>query len=443
MMANNDLEIAFNNIRNKRSDLDLLFNYVNGPQPLKYSTERLTDYFNNINAHFELNWCSVIVDATLDRLQITGFDTKEKTTNAKLKVLFDKLHLDIEADKAHCASLSTSQAFVIVWKEADGQIVAYYNDPRLCCVIYEDANPRNKRFAAKWFNLTDGRQEITLYYTDRIEHWTSVKVQTGTGLDKASSFTMESAEANPFGVIPVFELKSQGEIFKVLTVQDAINKLMADMMVSSDFATAPLRWYIGNADPGTIKNAPNLWAWFPAGDGQGQQASVGQFDATGLNNYSVEMDNLANRMFVITRTPKHYLMSTGANISGEALLAMEAPLVKKCKKRQREFSSQWQDIAAFMLQLDGAIVDPSDISVIWDRVESIQPFTEAQARQLGVNTGIPLITLLKREGWTDAEIEGMQDDKKLQDKAEQTVAQAVLNDLRIEQNQQNPQDVNA
>jgi hypothetical protein len=112
---------------------------------------------------------------------------------------------------------------------------------------------------------------------------------------------------------------------------------------------------------------------------------------------------------------------------------MEAPLVKKCQKRQKYFASQWQDIAAFILQLDGVIIDPSDVTVVWDRAESVQPFTEAQTRQLGVNTGIPLITLLKREGWTEAEIKSMQDDQKLQDKARQTVAQAVLNDLRIRQ----------
>jgi hypothetical protein len=195
-------------------------------------------------------------------------------------------------------------------------------------------------------------------------------------------------------------------------------------MVSSDFATAPLRWYIGNSDPGTIKNSPNLWAWFPAGDGQGQQASVGQFEATGLNNYSVEMDNLANRIFVITRTPKHYLTNTGANISGEALLAMEAPHVKKCQKRQREFSSQWQDICAFMMQLDGVTVEPSNVSVIWDRVESVQPLTEMQIVQTATGAGIPLESALARAGWSKAEIDDIM-------KKKQAAQKMRLNAVRV------------
>ena len=432
-----DLDKAFNEIRSKRPQLDLMFSYADGPQPLKYSTERLTDYFRNINTHFELNWCSVIVDSTLDRIQLAGFDTEDDSINARMAILFDKLHLDIEADKAHHAALSTSQGYIIVWKEDDGEIVAFYNDPRLCAVFYDPAKPMKKTYAAKWFNRTDGTQEITLYYPQRLEHWVSAKVQTGTSVDKASAFTLEGTETNPYNVIPVFEITTQSEIVKVVTIQDAINKLFADMMVSSDFSTTPMRWYIGNADPGAVKNAPNLWAWFPAGDGQGQQSSVGQFDATGLNNFSVEMDNLANRMFVITRTPKHYLMTSGSNISGEALLAMEAPLVKKCQKKQRTFSAQWQDIAQFLLQLDGVTIDASTIWVMWDKIESTQPKTEAETVQIGVNTGIPLVTLLKRNGWGDDEIASMMDDKKAMDEATKTAGEALLNTLRI-RGQQNP-----
>jgi len=437
----NDLDLAFNEIRNKRAGLDTLFSYVDGPQPLKYSTERLAEAFENINTHFEINWCSVVVDATLDRVQLKGFDTKDEVSNARMALLFDRLHLDIEADRAHYAALSTSQAYLIIWKNADGEIEAYYNDPRLCAVFYDPASPRKKLFAAKWFNHSDGMQEITLYYPERLEHWISTKVQTGTAIDKSSAFTLQTTETNPYGVIPMFELRTAGEIYKILTDQDAVNKLFSDMMVTSDVSSAPMRYAISNSDPGNIKNGPNIWAWFPAGDGQGQAASVGQFPVADLSGYWVSMDNLANAIAIITRTPKHYFSMSGSNVSGEALLAMESPLVKKCKKRQREFGSQWQDIAAFMLQLEGVTIEPSQIFVVWERSESVQPKTEAEIRQLGVNTGVPLITLLRREGWGQDEIDAMLDDKKLQDKAEKTMAQALLNDLRIKQQQWNPQDV--
>ena len=436
--AQNDMEAAFNAIRAKRPSLDLLMSYYFGPQPLKYSTMQLAELFHNITAHFEINWCSLVIDAALDRIQLTGFDTDDKTVNAKLDKLFDRIHLDIQADKAHQNALITSQAYIIAWKDEDGVIECYANDPRLCAVFYDPEHPNKKTYAAKWFNRGDSSQEITLYYPDRIEHWGSPK--TTSSIDKASAFTFESVEANTYGVIPVFELKSPGEIFKVLSLQDAVNKLFSDLMVTSDAASIPQKFVISNADPGALKNGKNIIWWLPAGDNQGQNTSAGQFEAAPLQNFWDAIDPITNAIAIITRTPKHYFVSAGSNVSGEALLAMEAPLVAKCSKRQREFSAQWQDIAAFLAQLDGVTVVPSDVNVLWERVESLQPKTEAETNQILVNTGIPLITVLKDAGWSEEDILSMQEDQELQDKAKQTVAQSVLNALRIKQQQTNVTD---
>lgn len=425
-----NLKAAFDAIRNKRSDLDLLFSYYDGPQPLKYSTERLADTFQSINAHFDVNWCAVVVDSTLDRIGLAGFGTKNKDSaiNERLKLIFDKLHIDIEADKAHQASLTTSQGYVIVWQD-DGQTVLYYNDPRMCHVFYEDANPRKKRYAAKWFQHTDGRQEITLYYTDRIEHWISPK--SNGAIDKEGSFVFDVAESNTFGVIPVFELKSPGEIFKILTLQDAENKLFSDMMVAAEFGAFVQRYVISQSDPGTLKNAPNEIWWIPSGDGTGEGSQIGQFQTTDLNNYLAAMDKIAGYMAIITRTPKHYFMMTGADVSGEALLAMESGLIKKCQKRMELFEAQWQDIAAFIAQLDGMSITADDIDVIWGAVESTQPLTEMQVVQTGVNTGIPMEVLLKRRGWSQSDIDEITKAKQAADANAAKRLQDRLNAVRV------------
>lgn len=431
-----DLQEAFNTISNKRAGLDNLFNYMDGPQPLKYSTTKLQELFNDINAHFEMNWCSVVVDATLDRIQLEGFRvTNDEAATQKLQAVFDKLHLDLEADDAHKASLATSQAYIIVWKE-EGETAIYYNDPRLCHVFYEDSSPKKKRFAAKWFNRSGGGQEITLYYTDRIEHWTSQKQK----VQKASAFVLESSEGNTFGVIPVFDLKSEGEIFKVLTIQDAVNKLFDDMMVAGEFSAVLQKYVISQSDPGMLKNAANAVWWIPAGDGQGQQGSAGYFPPTELSNFSNEIDKLANAIAIITRTPKHYFLNTGANISGEALLAMESPLVKKAGKRQKKFGAQWQDIAAFIAQLEGVKVTADQIKPMWKRAESIQPLTEMQTVQAGTNAGVDIETMLRHEGWDDKEIDAM-------NKRKQANLKKRVNSVRVPvdtnnpDGQNNPQDV--
>jgi len=435
----NDFVNAFKAIAKKRPNIDLLNRYVDGPQPLRYSTERLEEAFRDIRTRFEVNWCNVIIETSLDRISLNGFDTEDQKANDALDSIFDKLHIDLEADKAHKSALSYSSAYVMVWKNEDGSIDVYFNDPRMCHVFYEASSPRKKKYAAKWFRREDDKHEIILYYPDRLEHYISKSPKDE--INNPNDFELvEPVESNTYNEIPVFELKTESEITRVLSLQDAINKTFADLMISNEFGSWAQRWVIANADPGDLKNGPNQVWWIPSGDGVGQAASVGQFQSTPPNGFLETMDKLASDMFVQTRTPKHYLMNTGANISGEALLAMEAPLIKKVDKHQRRFTATWQDVGAFILKLSGIEVQPSEVTPVWERVESIQPFTEAQTMQLSVNTGIPLVTFLRRQGWTEQEIQSLQDDMKAEKTASRSLAQGVLDNLRV-QNEQNNEEI--
>jgi hypothetical protein len=230
-----------------------------------------------------------------------------------------------------------------------------------------------------------------------------------------------------------------GELANILTLQDAVNKLLADMMVAAEFGAFRQRWIISNANTKALKNAPSeIWT-IPPGDGVGQQSSVGQFEATDLNNYLNAIDRLANSVAIISRTPKHYFYSAGTGISGEALLAMEAPLTKKVKQREGNFGVTWSEIASFLLKLNGnGDIPPSQIKPIWEPAQSIQPFTEAQTLLTNINAGVPLVTQLKRQGWTEKDIESMQKDEEDAKSKTTSMASALLEQARIKQEQENP-----
>ena len=230
----------------------------------------------------------------------------------------------------------------------------------------------------------------------------------------ATSFVADEPPTaeNPYGVIPVFHLrrnrrKVQSELANAIPLQDAINKLMSDMMVSAEFGAFKQRYVISNADTSTLKNAPNeIWS-VPAGDGAGQATQIGEFSENNLGNYTETIDRLASAIAIITRTPKFYFYAQGGDPSGEALKTMEAPLVRKCQRYIERFDSTWVKAAAFLLQLRGITVDPATIKPVWDKVETQQPLSEAQTGIAKRQVGISRSQALRELGYSQEEIDAM------------------------------------
>jgi hypothetical protein len=434
-----DLEIAFNALQAKQDHYTKLWDYYDGDQPLIYSSRRLQEAFNRLNARFVQDWLAVVVDAVQDRLKVKRYNVanNDQLTN-RLNDLLITTELILDAPDTHLAMLVTGESFVIVWPDDDGVIQAYYNDPRLCAIFYEANNPRRKRLGAKWWVDEAGKRRMTLYYRDRLEYYVSkAKVEHVTAAAALRPIEDGALAPNPYNIIPLFHFRRErrktcGEFEKVITLQDAINKLLADMMVSAEFGAYRQRYVISQASTGQLKNAPSeIWD-LPAGDGEGQGTSVGEFSATELKNFYETIDKLANSIAIITRTPKHFLFGQGGTPSGEALIALESPLNDKAEGYIDRISPVWQAVGQFLLQLDGTIIDKQDISVIMADPRTIQPLTQAQIRQTNANAGYPLVTQLRDEGKTESEIEQMEQDKEDEQQGQQqNLAAGILNAQRM------------
>jgi hypothetical protein len=117
---------------------------------------------------------------------------------------------------------------------------------------------------------------------------------------------------------------------------------------------------------------------------------------------------------------------------------MESPLNKKVSERIERFIPVWKEAAEFMLIAAGVTVDRSDIIPLFDEPETIQPVTEANITQTRVNSGVPLVTALREEGWSKSKLEQLNKDI-LEAKTQQTsMAAAILEKMRDEEAQNNP-----
>jgi len=410
-----DRQLAYEAITAKYQDHTDCFNYYDGDQPIVFASTKLAEIFKS-SVKFTENWCSVVIDSVKERIELSGFQVPDGAEES-LDDIWNRNLLDLESDDLHEAALVTGEAYLIVQQSEDG-IDVFYNDPRLCHVFYESDNPRKKRMAAKMWVGDDGKYHMTLYYPDRFEFY--ISQSDADNVSEAANFVMieNGVIPNQDGVIPVFHFAlskrvTKSDLADVIPLQNAINKILTDMMVVGDYGSFPQRYIISNAEVGKLKNAPNeIWA-IPSGDGVGQQTSVGQFQAADLGNYLKSMNQLAGDISRITRTPKHYFFSEGGDPSGEALIAMEAPLNRKVQDRIERFEPVWKEAMSYALHLSGHEVDVEDITVEWETVETVQPRTEAEIRTFAVNAGIPLITVLRGEGWSDEQIAQLLQDQKL------------------------------
>ncbi len=444
---NPDVKRAVAALLEKKRSYDQLWRYYDGPQPLVYSTERLEQVFKSITARFTQNWCGVVVDSVLERLELKQFLVQnDEATTRQLNGWFESSGLNLDADDAELCALVTGESYVITWPNEDGELEAFYNDSRMCHIFYEPDNPRRKRLAAKWWGHDNGKARLTLYYADRLEYYESTQEMDKISQESAAFQRKPLKESdldswwveNPLEIVPVWHLRRERRAIKselgpsILDQQDAINKLMNDMMVSSEFGAFKQRYIISQADLGQLKNAPNeIWD-LPAGDGLGQPTTVGEFSETQLANFMDQIEKLATAVSKMSRTPQYYFfLGARADPSGETLLAMDAPLVKKVESYIKRFRREWVALGRFVAGQLGLTIAPNALDVVYADPRTVQPKTEAETRKTAVESGIPLVTTLRRDGWTPEELAQMEADKAAEREASTAaLGQAMLNQMR-------------
>mgnify|MGYP000892807060 CR=1 FL=1 len=435
-MINNDLQMALANLVSKKRRYDLLWRYYDGEQPLVYSSEKLREIFSGLNAQFTENWCSVVVDSVLDRLELrTPAVSDNEAVSAELADLWEATGLVDDELAIHEDVAVTGESFVIAWLDENEQTQAFHNDARLCHAIYDEENPRYMRVAAKWWTDPAGPIRMTLYYPDRLEYYVTKRAFKPGEVPDARAFEPWSEEpvaANPFGQIPVFHFRSnrrrtKSQLAGVIEIQDMVNKMLADMMVAAEFGAFPQRYVISAAGIKGLENNPNA-IWDLVASDQGSQATqAGQFAAASLDNYLNAINKLSSDIGVISRTPRHYFYAQGGDPSGEALIAMEAPLTKKVKRLQATLLPTWRDLASFLLALGGVVVSSRLVLPAYEEAATVQPMTQALIIKARVEAGMPHSTALKTyDGWTEADIEEMEADAAAERMAQRSYADAVL-----------------
>lgn len=399
-----------------------LDNYYRGKSPMAFlspeAKEALGERFGSMGS----NLCRLAVTSLAERLRVTGF-TLDGAPAEELWADWIGNDLDQVASVAHREALTLGSAFVIVWADSTGAPAISVESARQVAVVRDPGTRKIVAGVKKWETKTT--TEAVLYEAEKITRYRANHVG-------AQGSTMRVVEVldNPLGVPPVVELRNndrllQGgvsELADMIPLQDALNKLLSDMMVGSEYYARPRRWASGvelveeevlDAE-GNPTGEVEVENPFPEGNrmmiAEDPAAKFGQLPAADLASYESAIRSIVEQMQAVSGLPAHYVgVTSNQPPSADALRAAEASLTARAEQRQQVFGRSWEEVAKLAHAVRTGL-DPQRLKV---RVSWADPATRSLAQEADAvvklfQTGLlPASYALSRLGYSDDEVKAI------------------------------------
>lgn len=425
--------------------------YADGEQPLRFASRKFREAFGGLFATLADNLCGLVIDATAERLAVSGFRFGEDPeADADAWAIWQANGLDLDAALVHRAALVTGRAYVSVWADENGAPRICAESPRQVVVATSAANRRHRVAALKRWLEIDGTAWAVLYLPDRIVKYRAEKAasaldasqyedgQTPSVLAAPQNWKIDETIPNPLGVVPVVPFynrpalltEGRSDLVDVIPLQDAVNKLRSDMLVAAEYAAFRQRYVVGlelEVDEETGQVTPPFRADDRLWVAEEEAAKFGEFAESDLSNYGTAIGGIVQHVAAITGLPWHYVESNnGQYPSGDALKAAEASLVAKVRDRQAWFGEAWEEV----LRLAFAVVDDpragqAAAETIWRDPESRTEAQRADALVKLQTIGVPNAQLQEDWGYTPQQIERFRVLRR-QDAVDAVVAPAAL-----------------
>ena len=368
------------------------------------------------------NWCELIVNATLDRLHVSGFRFGDSASSgaADAWAIWQANGMDADSLLVHTDALVTSSSFVLVQPDDDNptgvEITA--ESPIEATVLYQPGSRRRRLAGYKRFggdpHAADPSADVTsvLILPDQIVTWYPRERQP-------------VIEPNPAGFVGMIEIVPQpktlgwprSELTPAISIQDRINTTIFARLVATDYGAFRQIWASGvkmarevlvDADGGEKVRAIRP---FDIGANrllasENPDTRFGSFAESTLRGYLDSVEQDVNQLAAITRTPPHYLLGAMISLSADAIKAAEAGLVAKIGQRARFIGEGWEEVIRCALRLTGnpAAADAA-AEVIWSDPETRSLGQLVDALVKLSTLGVPRVVLWEKYGASPQEIE--------------------------------------
>lgn len=416
--------------------------YYEGSAPEFFASARLRRRLEAGSKRFRVNLAKTPVDVVVDALSVSSMVITDNPVATKaLQEILATNEFEEEAPNVHRRTCEYGDGYLIVWPNEvdDTKVDLFFNDAKTVRIIYDEENPRLKKFGIKKFAM--GKTvRANLMFADRIEKW----VRPDSGQDKQCADwvryydddidddAVEGAGVwplpNPYGEVPVFHFRTERPygvpVHKAAYgPQDSINKLVVTQMSSVDYQGYPQRYALTEAgtetddatdfdsnwegddaqatrhttDTSTMKSGPGE-LWYMAG-----VKKVGQFDVADPKVFTDPLEVMTRLMAQTSTTPLHYFDPSGDAPSGESRRVANAPFVKKVGAFQRSFGGTWNAALTFALHVLG--IEVAGIDVRWDSPNSTDDKDGWDVVSAKISAGVPLRQAMLEAGYDKEQLD--------------------------------------
>lgn len=430
----------------RRPVIDKAQNYYDGAHNLAFAGEKFLAAFGGLFRAFSDNWCGVVANAPEERMQVNGFRVNSNPkADENAKRLWEQSEMDLQSSMGHLDGYIAGAFFATVWRGEEEDKPEITVESAKTTIVECHPKIRKRRTAAlRTWVADDGYEHAELFLPDEVYLYRSksrcssyaspenVKWVIEDQLDEADDLNADGSMTNPLGVVPVVEFLNRprltrsriagfaghSELASIMPLQDATNKLVADLLVASEFTAFPQRWLVGyepedvlhpetgkptgEVRPPNFKpGAGNLW-WL-----EDAEAKFGNFEAADLAKYVAAVELIVQHIASISATPPHYLRASADRLSGESIKSAESGLVAKVTRIARGWASGWEEV----MRLAGKVANVPELANA-EQMETIwrDPETRTEAEHIDAlgkkaqMLNVPAPQLWEEAGYTPEQI---------------------------------------
>jgi hypothetical protein len=434
--------------------------YYDGRQRLQFATQKFREAFARYYAPLANNWCRLVVDAPVSRMEIQGFrfdpdraaQTWELDADADAWKIWQSNNFDAVSRIVHTDACKLGMSYVLVAPPDEEDIynpwpIMTGEHPSQCFTFSDPANA-NRRLAGikRWADDFDNHAYATVYLPDSVSHFRSERpLRTPSAGQQAEVVIYDQAgraipstlskvqwqpigqDPNSIGVVPLVAIYNNPDLLEgghsdldtAIPIQDAVNKLCLDMQVSSEFHAYPQRWATGWEravdDTGRELSSREVEMYLSATRmirAESHETAFGTFTQGDVNNYILPIELYIDHLAATSQTPAYYLKGKMANLSADALHAADQGLVDRVKGKIVAYSDPWEEImrTAFLAKGDLTRGHAQSAEVIWADPESKSLAVLVQAAvQMRQALSVPIEMAWEMLGWSPQKIRQARD----------------------------------